>query len=303
MAMKENLFTSLECLYKSLSDKSEAFSKIDKMGRTHLQDAVAMTLGQEFSGYAYQIGLGIKRMKSIEPRLCELALGGTAVGTGLNAHPEFASRVIEKIAEWTKTPFKETANHFQAQATLDTVVETSSMLKTVAVSLVKIANDLRWLSSGPRCGIGEITLPSVQPGSSIMPGKVNPVIPEAAVQACYQIIGNDTAISLGGQSGNFELNVAQPLIAHNMLQSIKLMSSACEIIAIKCINGIEANSKRCEAFLEISLARVTNLVPEIGYDRAAALAKKAFEKGESIRKTAIREKILTKSQLNRLLDS
>jgi fumarate hydratase class II len=302
-SVNAHLIPSIERLYSSLLKKSEAFAGILKVGRTHLQDAVAMTLGQEFSGYTYQMALAIKRLKSVEPRLYEIALGGTAVGTGLNAHPEFAAKTIQTIAERTKIPFRKTANHFQAQATQDTIVETSGILKTICVGLVKICNDLRWLSSGPRCGIGEITLPALQPGSSIMPGKINPVIPEAVIQVCFQVIGNDLAISFGGQSGNFELNVCLPLIAHNILQSVQLMSNAIHLLAVKCVDGIEANAKTCAQYMEMSLARVTNLVPAIGYDRAADLAKRAFETGESIRQAALREKILSRSQLKHLLDT
>lgn len=224
------------------------------------------------------------------------------MGTGLNAHPEFARRVIERVSEHTGIPFKEAANHFEAQAAQDTAVETSGALKTVAVSLVKIANDIRWLSSGPRCGIGEITVPALQPGSSIMPGKINPVIPESVVQAAAQVMGNDTTIMLGGQSGNFELNVMLPVIAYNLLQSIHLLSSAAKVFAGKCIAEIDANRKICEANTEKSLALVTGLVPHIGYDRAAAIAKTAYETGKTVREVALEENVLPAEILNRVLD-
>jgi fumarate hydratase class II len=286
-----------------LEKKAAEFKAIKKIGRTHLQDAVPMTLGEEFSGYAGQVAHGKQRLADIVRRLSELALGGTAVGTGINTHPEFARRVIHSIAVETGISFTEAANHFQAQATQDTAVETGGALKTLAVGLIKIANDIRWLSSGPRCGLGEINLPPLQPGSSIMPGKINPVIPEAVIQAAFQVIGNDAAITLGGQSGNFELNVALPLIAHNLLQSIHLLSSAARVFAEKCIAGITANPEQCRQNIEKSLALVTALVPHIGYDRAAAIARKAFQTGKTIRQIALEEKILPEAELDELFDS
>jgi fumarate hydratase class II len=295
------LIPALQDLHLALLKKSEEFKDVKKLGRTHLQDALPISLGQEFSGYARQIELGLERIQAVEPRLTELALGGTAVGSGLNTHPEFASRVISQISESSGLPFKEAKNHFEAQAAQDAAVETSGVLKTVAVSLVKIANDIRWLASGPRSGIGEITIPSLQPGSSIMPGKVNPVIPEAVIQVAAQVMGNDTTIMLGGQGGYFELNVMLPVIAHNLLQSITLLASASTVFAEKCILGITANRKTCETYIEKSLALVTGLVPEIGYDRAAALAKKAYETGKTVREIAMEEKILPKDTLDKLL--
>jgi fumarate hydratase class II len=264
--IKKGLIPALEKLEQTLTEKAEKFKNIKKIGRTHLQDAVPMTLGQEFNGYAGQVHRSIQRLHAVEDRLAELALGGTAVGTGINTHPEFARRTIALISEYTGTAFKETDNHFQAQSAQDTAVEASGALKTVSVSLVKIANDLRWLASGPRCGLGEITLPSLQPGSSIMPGKVNPVIPEAVLQVAMQVAGNDTAILLGAQSGHFELNTALPLIAHNLLQSIRLLTSATTVFGSRCIRGITANAERCAEFIEKSLALTTALVPHIGYD-------------------------------------
>ncbi|MFH1974864.1 MAG: class II fumarate hydratase [Pseudomonadota bacterium] len=299
--IKEQLIPSLDSLLKALSDKANEFRNINKLGRTHLQDAVPVTLGQEFSGYARQIELGISRIKVSQVNLYELALGGTAVGTGLNTHPEFAQKVIAHIAEKTGIPLKEAKNHFSAQAAQDACMETSGTLKTIAVSLVKIANDIRWLSSGPRCGIGEINIPSLQPGSSIMPGKVNPVIPEAVLQVAAQVIGNDTTIMLGAQSGNFELNVMLPLIAYNLLQSVTLLARATEVFANKCISGISANALKCHSNIEKSIALATFLVPYTGYDKAASLAKKAHETGKTVREIALEEKLLSEEILNRLL--
>ncbi|RJQ52217.1 MAG: class II fumarate hydratase [Desulfobacteraceae bacterium] len=301
-AIKEELIPPLEGLREALSEKAAELMDVKKIGRTHLQDAVPMRLGQEFSGYARQIALGIERIAATGPRLSELALGGTAVGSGLNAHPEFASRVIAMVSALTKIDFKEAENHFEAQAAQDASVEVSGALKTVAVSLFKIANDIRWLSSGPRCGIGEISIPSLQPGSSIMPGKVNPVIPESVIQAAAQIIGNDTAITLGGQGGIFELNVMLPVIAYNLLQSIRLLGNAARILSDKCVKGIQANRRTCEGNVERSLAMVTGLVPLIGYDRAAEIAKSAFESGKTVREVALEKKVLPEEELNRALD-
>ncbi len=296
-----DLLPAFEHLQKTLGDKSFEFKDVRKIGRTHLQDAVPMTLGQSFSGYARQVELGVERIKAGMTRLTELALGGTAVGSGLNTHEAFAMNVIAGISEETGIPFREAVNHFEAQAAQDAAVETSGALKTVAASLVKIANDIRWLGSGPRCGIGEIRLPALQPGSSIMPGKVNPVIPEAVIQVAYQVMGNDTAIVLAGQSGNFELNVTLPLMAHNLIQSIGLLSGAVRMLADKCVQGLEADTEQCEAYIEISLALVTALVPSIGYDRAADLAKKAYETGQTIRQVALALKVLPEEQINDLL--
>ncbi len=301
--VNSRLISSLESLKQALALKSNEFKEIQKLGRTHLQDAVPLTLGQEFSGYARQVELGIDRIRAVEPRLAELALGGTAVGSGLNAHPDFAPKVITLISEHTGLPFTEAVNHFEAQAAQDAAVETSGALKTLAVSLVKIANDIRWLASGPRSGIGEITIPSLQPGSSIMPGKVNPVIPEAVIQVAAQVMGNDTTITMGGQAGNFELNVMLPVIAYNLLQSIHLLDSVSKAFSEKCISGITANRDICAAYIEKSLALVTGLVPKIGYDKAAAIAKKAYENGQTIRQVAIAEKILSEKELNDLLNS
>ncbi|MBW1698081.1 MAG: class II fumarate hydratase [Deltaproteobacteria bacterium] len=302
LSIRQRLIPALNLLHRELSNKAVEFHDVKKIGRTHLQDAVPMRLGQEFSGYARQVELGKERIESTEKRLCELTLGGTAVGTGLNTHPQFAPRVITLISAATKVKFKEAENRFEAQAAQDAAMETSGALKTVAVSLVKISNDIRWLASGPRCGIGEITIPSLQPGSSIMPGKVNPVIPESVIQVAAQIMGNDTTIMLGCQSGNFELNVMLPVIAYNLLESIGLLASAAGVFAEKCIRGISANRKRCTANIEKSLALATALVPHIGYDRAASIAKTAYRTGKTIREVALNEKVLPERLLNEILE-
>ena len=302
-SIRSRLVPALHRLQEALSAKAEAFADVRKIGRTHLQDAVPMTLGQEFSGYARQVELGIERLASIEPRLAELALGGTAVGTGVNAHPEFAAAAIAWIARATGIDFRKARNHFEAQSARDAAVEASGTLKTVAVSLAKIANDVRWLGSGPRCGIGEIRLPSLQPGSSIMPGKVNPVIPEAVLQVAAQVAGSDTTITLCGQGGNFELNTMMPLIAHHLLQSIGLLADAAVALADKCITGIAANREACAAFIERSLALVTGLVPRIGYDRAAEVALNAYATGRTVREVLLEEKLLPKEDIDALLTS
>ena len=302
LEIRNQLLSALDLLRKELEEKSVAFRHIRKIARTHLQDAVPMTLGQEFSGYARQAELGIDRLRGVEERLSELALGGTAVGNGLNAHPQFASRVIASISRETGFAFREAKNHFEAQAAQDAVVETSAALKIIAVSLVKIANDIRWLASGPRCGIGEITIPSLQPGSSIMPGKVNPVIPEMALQVSAQAIGNDAVITQGGQAGNFELNVMLPLMAYDLIQSIQLLSGAARALGEKCIRGIEANEEKCASNLEQSLALATAFVPAIGYDRAASLAKEAYEKKKTIREVALEKRVLSEEEIRKILD-
>ena len=301
ISIKKDLIPSLDSLHKAIANKAVEFDQIKKIGRTHLQDAVPMTLGDEFSGYARQIELGIERVKTVEERLAELALGGTAVGTGLNTHPEFAAKAVALISNYSDLTFKPAKNRFEAQAARDAAVETSGALKTIAVSLVKIANDVRWLASGPRCGLGEINIPALQPGSSIMPGKVNPVIPEAVIQAAAQVAGNDTTIMLGGQGGNFELNAMLPVIAYNLLQSISLLATTSKVFAEKCIRGTTANREVCEAYIAKSLALATGLVPHIGYNRAAAIAKKAHETGKTIREIASQEGILSEEVLNKLL--
>jgi len=245
---------------------------------------------------------GTESLKGLQTDLGELALGGTAVGTGLNCLPGFASQVIDLISRETGCPFTEAQNHFSAQASQDAAMRASGVLKSVAVSLMKIANDVRWLASGPRCGIGEIRIPAVQPGSSIMPGKVNPVIPESVTQVAAHVMGNDAAIGIGCQSGNFELNVMLPVIAHNLLESVRLLTSAARVFSEKCVRGITADRQRCEAFIENSLAMCTALAPVIGYEKAAAIAKKAFADGTTVRKVATEEKVLPPEELARLLD-
>jgi fumarate hydratase class II len=296
------LIPALKRLQVALGAKAKEFDPIVKIGRTHLQDATPIRLGQEFSGYARQIELGIQRIERTRTSLGELALGGTAVGTGLNTHPEFAFRVIALLARETGCPLKEASNHFEAQSAQDSLVEASGALKTVAVSLMKISNDLRWLGSGPRCGLGEILLPETQPGSSIMPGKVNPVIAESVTMVCVQVIGNDTAITVAGQAGNFELLVMLPVMAHNLLQSVGLLARASENFALRCVEGIVADKERCRAEIEQSLAMCTALAPEIGYEAAAQIAKEAYKTGKTVREVASQKKVLPKSRLKHLLD-
>ena len=300
--LRENLLPAMKTLQTALGEKAKEFEDVRKIARTHLQDAVPISLGQIFSGYARQVEMNIQRITGLESNLGELALGGTAVGTGVNTHPEFAEKVIKGIAEETGCPFREAENHFEAQAARDTAVETSGALKTYAVSLIKIANDIRFLSSGPRCGLGEIVIPDMQPGSSIMPGKVNPVIPEAVIQVAGQVIGNDAAISFGGQAGNFELNVMLPLIAYNLLQSVQILSSCSTHFAEKCVTGILADHDKCTSSLEKSLSLATAFVPEVGYDQSAALAKEAYQTGKTIREVAKENKILPDDKIDEILD-
>ncbi len=297
----DGLVPAFEKLARALHEKAAEFAAIRKVGRTHLQDAVPMTLGQEFGGYAAQVDACIMRLNALGGSLAGLTLGGTAVGTGVNTHPHFASAVIKLIARETGLPFRKAADHFAAQGAQDTAVETSGTLKTCAVALAKIANDIRWLGSGPRCGLGEISLPTLQPGSSIMPGKVNPVIPEAVMQVAAQVIGNDTAITLGGQGGTFELNTMLPLIIHNLLQSIDLLSTAASVLAGKCVTGISANPDRCEALVDKSLSLAAFLVPYIGHDRAAAVARRAHETGKNIRDIVLEEDILPAETFDELV--
>ena len=301
VAIQDELLPAMDELEDSLQAKSKEFWNVVKTGRTHLQDATPIRLGQEFLGYAGQIEIGKQRIRNALGELSALALGGTAVGTGIGMHPEFASRVIGKLNEQTGSKFRETPNHFQAQSTLDAVVEMSGALKTVAVSLMKICNDLRWLGSGPRAGIGEIALPEVQPGSSIMPGKVNPVIAESVCMVSAQVIGNDTAITIAGQSGNFELNVMMPVAAHNLLESIDLLASSSINLTRQCINGIAATTTGPDK-VEQGLAICTALAPIIGYDAAADIAHKAAESGETIRQVALRETDLDETMLDRALN-
>jgi fumarate hydratase, class II len=300
MAIQTRLLPALSALQTRLAEKAIEFESVKKIGRTHLQDAVPITLGEVFSGYARQVELGIKNLGQAKTGLMELALGGTAVGTGENTHPDFARRVIAKLSVETGIAFLEAKNHFEAQGARDAAVEVSSALKAMAVRLVKISNDIRFLASGPRCGLGELVLPALQPGSSIMPGKVNPVIPEVVIQVAYQVMGNDTVITLGAQGGFFELNTSLPVICHNLLQSIALLSSGAEVFEEKCIRGLAANAEKCTSNIEISLALATALVPLLGYDRSAEIAQKAFDTGKTIRQIALEESVLPENQLNDL---
>ena len=297
----EELIPALRGLQGELHRKAEEFMPVIKTGRTHLQDATPVRLGQEFEGYAGQIERGIERLRRAGDELSEVALGGTAVGTGLNTHPEFARRVCAKLSAVLGVEVRETGNHFQAQSTLDNIVAASGALKTVAVSLMKISNDLRWLGSGPRAGVGEIDLPAVQPGSSIMPGKVNPVIPESVCQVAAQVVGNDATIALAGQSGNFEINVMMPVAAYNLLQSIALLASSARNLADQCVSGLTATSKGPE-MVEKGLSIVTTLVPLIGYDAAAAIAKEAQATGKTVKEVALDTTDLSEEELNRTLD-
>lgn len=281
------LIPALERLRKALSKKSDEFKDVIKIGRTHLMDATPLTLGDEFSGYARQLSNGLDRVTAALPRLYELAIGGTAVGTGLNTHPEFAARVVARVAGITGYPFVSNENKFEALAANDAMVEFSGTLKTIAASLMKIANDIRWLGSGPRCGIGEIILPANEPGSSIMPGKVNPTQCEAVTMVCVQVMGNDTTINFAGASGNFELNVFKPVMIYNLLQSIGLISDACTGFSEHCVEGIKANRSNIRDNLNSSLMLVTALNPHIGYDNAAKVAKKAYAENISLRESAV----------------
>ncbi len=300
--IREELLPAVSSLAAGLESKAEAFADVVKSGRTHLMDATPVTLGQEFSGYAAQVRKGFDRVEMVLPDLDEVALGGTAVGTGLNAPVGFAARVVELIAGETGYPFRQAENHFEAMAAKDAVVMASGALKTVAVSLYKIANDLRWLGSGPRSGISEIRLPSLKPGSSIMPGKVNPVMPEMTMQVAAHVIGNDAAITWAGASGSFELNVMMPMLAHNVLESISLLAAAAENLNAKCVAGIEANVDQAKALVERNISIVTALNPHIGYDKAAEIAKEAFTEGKGVREVALARGVLTEDQLNQVLD-
>jgi fumarate hydratase, class II len=283
----DELVPSLRHLEDALRRKAEEFSSVVKSGRTHLMDATPVTLGQEFGGYAAQVRYGVERLEAVLPRLAELPLGGTAVGTGINTPPRFAERVVAELARVTGLPLTEARDHFEAQGARDALVETSGVLKTIAVGLTKIANDLRWMGSGPRAGLGEIRLPDLQPGSSIMPGKVNPVIPEAVCQVAAQVIGNDAAIAFGGAAGNFELNVMLPMLARNILESIRLLANVSRLFADRCVDGIEADADRCREYAESSPSIVTPLNRYIGYEEAAAVAKQALRERRTIREVVI----------------
>ncbi len=291
-----NLLPALRRLGEALEKKASEFDDIVKSGRTHWMDAVPVTLGQEFGGYAAQVREGVARVEDALPRLGKVPLGGSATGTGLNTHPEFASRVRARLQEETGLEISAPADSFESQAARDAIVEVSGALKTVAVSLTKIANDIRFMGSGPRAGLGELILPELQKGSSIMPGKVNPVIPEVVTQVAAQVIGNDQAIAIGGMQGHFELNVFVPLLARNLLDSIKLLASASRLFAEKCVDGIQANRETCERYAELTLSAATALNPYIGYDKAAEIVKEAASSGRSLREVAcdagVEEKIL-----------
>jgi len=296
------LIPSLQHLHDVLERKAEKYADVIKIGRTHLMDATPITLGQEISGWARQIELAIERLNGCMIHIAELAQGGTAVGTGLNTHPEFGHRMAESLSSAYEITFTEAFNHFEAQAAQDAAVELSGQLRTVAVSLVKIANDVRVLNMGPRCGLGEVTVPAVQPGSSIMPGKVNPVIAESLAQVCAQVIGNDAAIAFGGASGLLDLNVMLPVMAHNLLESEEILANGVTMFADKCISGLEADREKCEEQIEWSMSMVTSLAPVIGYDKAAGIAKKAVSEGKTVRQICIDENVLPESELDQLLD-
>jgi fumarate hydratase class II len=300
--LKTCLLPALEQLQNSLGEKAKEFDEVIKIGRTHLMDATPVRLGQEFAGYAQQIAYARERAQKAIDVLQELALGGTAVGTGLNRHIDFPAKVMRHLEQRTDIAFREAKDHFEAQGGKDAIVEVSGQLKTIAVSLFKIANDIRWLGSGPRCGIGEIQLPSTQPGSSIMPGKVNPVMCESTMMVCAQIFGNDSCITWAGANGNFELNVMMPVMAHNLLESIRLLGNVCEILAEKCVRGIKANVERCKELVELSMAMVTSLAPKIGYDRAAEIAKESAKTGKTVREICREKKVLPEAELNAALD-
>lgn len=293
---------ALEQLHEALARKAEQFHHILKIGRTHQMDATPIRLGQEFSGYARQVELGIERVQAARAGLLELALGGTAVGTGINTHPEFGAKAIADIAERTGIPFVEAVNRFEAQANQDSMVFMSGALRTVMTSLMKIANDIRWLSSGPRCGIGELMLPSLQPGSSIMPGKVNPVIPEMVIQAAAQVSGNDVAVNIGGQWGVLELNTMLPMMGYNLLQSAVLTGNAARSFAELAIEDLQADEERCHELIEGSLAMSTPLATRIGYDRAAAIANEAYDTGRTVREVAREHNVLPEDELEKVLD-
>jgi fumarate hydratase class II len=302
LAIERDLVPALDELAGALERKAHAFTHVVKLGRTHLQDATPMTVGQEFGGWAAQVRAGIARARRAGDALSEVALGGTAVGTGLNAPPGFAARVIARISAETGLEFAEARNHFEAQGARDAALEASGALKTIAASLMKIAEDVRLLASGPRAGLGELRLPSLQPGSSIMPGKVNPVLCESVTQVAAQVIGNDAAITVGAIRGQLELNVFVPLIAHNLLESVRLLSAVSRLFAQRCIEGIELDEARIGATVEQSLAMATPLAPLVGYDRAAALAKEAWQSGRTVREVAEEQGVLSRDELARALD-
>jgi fumarate hydratase, class II len=303
VSIRRDLVPALEQLRDSLQAKAREFDHILKSGRTHLMDATPVRLGQEFGGYAAQVEQGLRRLREAERDMLELPLGGTAVGTGINTPAEFAGKAIARLAQSTGIEFREASNHFERQGTRDTIVYAHGALNTLAVSLMRIANDIRWLGSGPRAGLNEITLPAIQPGSSIMPGKVNPVIPEAVTMVAAQVMGNHTTVTVGGQGSFFELNVMMPVMAHAMLQSITLLGTASRALAGKCVDGITANEDRCRELLEGNLSLATALAPKIGYDDAAAIAKQAFKEGKTAREVARERQVLPDRELDEVLDA
>ena len=301
-ALREDLLPALAHLAASLSRKADEFVSVVKSGRTHLMDATPVTLGQEFGGFAAQISQGAERIEGVLGRVGEVPLGGTAVGTGINAPPAFAPAVIAALAERTGLPITEARDHFAAQASRDGLVEASGLLRVVAVAMVKIANDLRWMGSGPRTGLAEIRIPDLQPGSSIMPGKVNPVIPEAVTQVAAQVIGNDAAVAFGGSQGTLELNVFMPMMAHNLLESIRLLANVSRVFADTCIDGIEADVEQCRAYAESSPSIGTSLNPYIGYEKAAAVIKRAVKENTTIRAIVLEEGLMSDEELTKALD-
>ncbi|MBN3145546.1 class II fumarate hydratase [Pectobacterium brasiliense] len=298
VAINEHLIPELKALHATLASKAEQFKDIVKIGRTHLQDATPLTLGQEISGWAAMLQHNLKHIENSVPHICELALGGTAVGTGLNTHPEYAVRVAAELAKLTGQPFVTSPNKFEALATCDALVHGHGALKGLAASLMKIANDVRWLASGPRCGIGELSIPENEPGSSIMPGKVNPTQCEALTMLCCQVMGNDVAVNIGGASGNFELNVYRPMVIHNFLQSIRLLADGMKSFDEHCAVGIEPNRDRINQLLNESLMLVTALNTHIGYDKAAEIAKKAHKEGLTLKAAALKLNYLTEAQFD-----
>jgi fumarate hydratase class II len=301
-AIEQDLLPALEHLREALKGKAKEFDGIPKAGRTHLQDATPIRLGQEFRGYATQIDHGMRRMLGTRESLRQLAIGGTAVGTGINTHPEFGARMARRIGDLTGLPFREADDHFEAQSARDAAVEASGMLKVVAVSLMKIANDIRWLASGPRTGLAEIRLPELQPGSSIMPGKVNPVMSEMLTMVAAQVIGNDTAITIGGERGNFELNVMIPVIAHNLLESIEILSTGSRVFADACVTGIEADEGRLRRYAESTAALATVLAPRLGYDTAAEVAKRSLKEERTLREIVLEMGLLSADELDEIID-
>ena len=301
-AIKDHLLPALTRMRQELDNKAKVFNSIVKIGRTHLQDAVPVRLGQEFSGYSSMVTHGIQRIGKNLDHLLELALGGTAVGTGIDTHPDHARLAIKEINRKTCCEFREAGNHFEAQGARDAIVELSGALKTLAVSLTKIADDIKWMGAGPYASLGELNIPPVQPGSSIMPGKVNPVMAEALNQVCAQVIGNDAVITISGLSGNFELNAMIPVMAHNLLSSMELLTNGVKVFTEKCIVGLTANEARCKELVEKSLAMVTALNPYIGYDKAAEIAAEAYRTKRSVREVILEKKIMSEEKLNEVLE-